>query len=184
MLASHRGYRWKFFRAGGVDQVAFRTGTDLANLEALDQKLWVALSCPVRGIDLDPKTLAIIDTDKDGRIRVGELLAAVKWAVGQLKNPDSLLAGAPDLPLSVINDQTEPGAILLTAARRVLANHGKPGAESITLADVADTRKIFDQSPPAPVFGRAAPAPPPWPAACRPGKPPWGTAAGLAHPAR
>lgn len=146
MLASHRGYRWKFFRAGGVDQVAFRTGTDLANLEALDQKLWVALSCPVRGIDLDPKTLAIIDTDKDGRIRVGELLAAVKWAVGQLKNPDSLLAGAPDLPLSVINDQTEPGAILLTAARRVLANHGKPGAESITLADVADTRKIFDQT--------------------------------------
>jgi hypothetical protein len=41
------GHSWKFFRAGGVDQVVLATAADLANLHALDQKLWVALACPV-----------------------------------------------------------------------------------------------------------------------------------------
>ena len=39
------------------------------NLEHLDQKLWVALACPTSGLEFDSKTLALIDTDKDGRIR-------------------------------------------------------------------------------------------------------------------
>ena len=52
------------------------TGDDLLNLEHLDQKLWVALSCPVKGLELDEKTLAMIDADGDGRIRVPELIAA------------------------------------------------------------------------------------------------------------
>jgi hypothetical protein len=77
---------WKFFRTGGLDQVALETGADLLNLDQLDQKLWVALSCPVKGLELDEKTLALIDTDGDGRIRVPELLAAIKWAAARLKD--------------------------------------------------------------------------------------------------
>ena len=71
-------HTWKFFRTGGLDQVSLETGADLLNLEQLDQKLWVALSCPVKGLELDEKTLALIDTDGDGRIRVPELIAAIK----------------------------------------------------------------------------------------------------------
>ena len=41
-------HRWKFIRAGGVDQVVIRSGADIVNLEHLDQKLWVALACPTR----------------------------------------------------------------------------------------------------------------------------------------
>jgi hypothetical protein len=41
---------WKFFRAGGFDQVRFETGADLVNLPHLNQKLWAALSCPTRGV--------------------------------------------------------------------------------------------------------------------------------------
>ena len=74
---------WKFFRTGGLDQVALTTGADLLALEQLDQKLWVALSCPVKGLALDEKTLALIDGDNDGRIRVRELLAAVAWAAAR-----------------------------------------------------------------------------------------------------
>lgn len=33
------GHRWKFFRAGGFDQVLLETGADLMALETLDQKL-------------------------------------------------------------------------------------------------------------------------------------------------
>jgi len=44
---------WKFFRTGGLDQVTLATGADLLALGQLDQKLWVALSCPVKGLELD-----------------------------------------------------------------------------------------------------------------------------------
>ncbi len=146
MLALHQSHRWKFFRAGGLDQVVFRNGTDIADLESLDQKLWVALSCPTRGVDVDPKTLELIDTEKNGRIRVGELLSTVKWTLQQIKQPDALLKGAPDLPLELINETSDSGAVLLAAAKRILANLGKPEAACITLADIADTKKIFLQT--------------------------------------
>ena len=52
------------------------------NLESLDQKLWVALACPTSGLEIDAQTLSLIDTDQDGRVRAGELIAAVKFAGG------------------------------------------------------------------------------------------------------
>ena len=70
-------HAWKFFRAGGVDQVSLESGDDLAHLEELDQKLWVALSCPTKDVEFDTKTLELIDTDKDGRIRAPDIIAGV-----------------------------------------------------------------------------------------------------------
>src|SRR5690242_5192408 len=93
-------YTWSFFRAGGFDQVKLTSGADLMNLDNLDQKLWVALACPAQGLEFDTKTLQLIDTDNDGRIRVPEIIAACKWAGRCLKNPDDLLKGDPALPLA------------------------------------------------------------------------------------
>src|SRR5437588_11027538 len=101
MKAKHT---WTFFRAGGFDQVRLQSGADLMALDQLDQKLWVALACPITGVEFDSKTLALIDTDKDGRIRAPELLAALKWAGACLKDPNDLLKGSPQLPLAAIND--------------------------------------------------------------------------------
>lgn len=136
--ASSPKHAWKFFTAGGVNQVAFRSGADLANLDQLDQKLWVALAVPTRGIEFDPKTLDLIDTDKDGRIRPPELLAAVKWAQAAFTGLDDLLKGGDSVPLAAIQDP-----VLAATARRILENLGKPAANAIALADVADTAKIF-----------------------------------------
>ena len=83
-------HEWQFFRAGGVDQVSIRTGADIAHIGQLDQKLWVALACPTRGIEFDNATLDLIDTDADGRIRAPELVAACEWAVSMVKHPDVL----------------------------------------------------------------------------------------------
>lgn len=139
-------HTWKFFRAGGFDQVRLDTGADLMALDELDQKLWVALACPTTGLEFDSNTLALIDTDKDGRIRAPELIAAVKWAGACLKNPDDLLKSAPELPLSAINDATLEGQQLLASARQILANLGKKDATVITLEDTADTAKIFAET--------------------------------------
>jgi hypothetical protein len=139
-------HTWNFFRAGGFDQVKLETGADLMALDELDQKLWVALACPTTGLEFDSKTLALIDTDKDGRIRAPELIAAVKWAGSCLKSPEDLLKSAPALSLAAINETTPEGKQLLSSARQILANLGKKDAQEITLEDTADTAKIFAQT--------------------------------------
>src|SRR6187200_877447 len=90
---------WKFFRTGGLDQVLLETAEDLLALNELDQKLWVALSCPVKGLELDEQTLALIDADGDGHLHVREVVAAVQWAAAHLKQPADLLTPVAALPL-------------------------------------------------------------------------------------
>ena len=135
-------HRWRFFRAGGFDQVRLDTGADLANLAQLDQKLWVALSCPTQGLELDSQTLALVDSDADGHVRAPELIGAIDWAKARLKSPDTLIASGP-LPLSAIDDSHETGRLLLNAARQILHSLGKPDATAISVEDCADNARIF-----------------------------------------
>ena len=136
---------WQFFRAGGVDQVAIRSGADIAHIGELDQKLWVALACPTRGIEFDARTLDLIDTDHDGRIRPPELIAACAWACSHLKNPDTLMQGGDSLLLDdIADDGKSPDMPLTEEARRILQLRGKEGADTITLADVTDRSQLLD----------------------------------------
>jgi len=137
-----RKHEWRFFRAGGFDQVCIDQGADLLALEQLDQKLWVALSCPTRGIEFDSKTLELIDSDHDGNIRASEIIDAVKWAGALLKDADFLVQGESILPLSAINDTSEEGKNILLAARHILQSLGKADAEVVSTQDTADTEKL------------------------------------------
>ena len=91
---------WKFIRAGGVDQVVIRSGADVVNLDRLDQKLWVALACPTRGVEFDARTLDLIDSDRDGRIRPPELIAVSRWMRERLADPDLLMRDGDAVPLA------------------------------------------------------------------------------------
>jgi hypothetical protein len=134
---------WTFFRAGGLDQVLFDKADDFRNLRQLDQKLWVALTCPVKGLQFDSRTLELVDTDKDGRVRAPEVIAVVEWTSSLLKDPAELKKGIDGLPLAAINDSTDAGKALLASAKQVLINLGKPTATVITVADISDTVKLF-----------------------------------------
>jgi len=136
-------HTWKFFRAGGFDQVRLDTGSDLMALDQLDQKLWVALACPTTGLEFDKATLALIDTDKDGRIRAPELIAATKWAGSCLKNPDELLKSSPALPLSAISEATPEGKQLLASAKQILATLKKADAAAVTVEDASQVTEKF-----------------------------------------
>ncbi|WP_409269472.1 hypothetical protein [Massilia sp. BHUDP2] len=133
---------WRFFSAGGFTQVRLDTGADFVNLKQLDQKLWVALSCPVQGLEFDRRTLALMDTDNDGHIRAPELIAAIDWAAARLASPDVLARGGP-LPLAALDIDSEAGARLLTSARHVLDSLGKGGSDTISVEDVSDSDRIF-----------------------------------------
>jgi hypothetical protein len=139
-------HRWKFFRAGGFEQVLLENGNDLMALDQLDPKLWVALSCPAHGVELDNKTLELIDMDGDGRIRVPEIIEAVKWAGSLLNNPDDLRKRSPELPLSSINEKSPEGKNLLDSAKHILKDLGKENARVITIEDTTDTARIFSQT--------------------------------------
>lgn len=141
-------HAWRFFRAGGFDQVRLDSAEDILALARgeLDQKLWVALACPTKGLEFDEKTMAHLDLDKDGRIRAPEVIAATAWACGVLKNPGDLLAGAPALPLSAIDDRKPEGKRILASARQLLADLGKKDAAAIGPEDTADTARIFAQT--------------------------------------
>jgi hypothetical protein len=134
-------HTWRFFRAGGLDLVRIETADDLRNLEYLDQKLWTALACPVKGLELDEKTLALIDTDLDGRVRAPEVIGAVNWTCDALNDPAVIINSTGGLPLSAIKDPA-----LLASAQEILASLGKAGSPTIGLADVTDTAKIFSQT--------------------------------------
>jgi hypothetical protein len=136
-------HAWKFFRAGGVDQVVLATAADLLNLHTLDQKLWVALACPVEGVEMDARSLAMLDLDGDGRIRPPEILAAIAWLKEVLRDLSDLFDPSDEVPLASISADTPRGKDVLAGAKLILENLGKPDAKSITLADVSDVEKIF-----------------------------------------
>ena len=140
-------HAWKFFRSGGLDQVALESGADLLALDQLDQKLWVALGCPVKGLELDEKTLALIDRDGDGRIGVPDVIAAINWAAARLNDAGDLLNGAGALPLAAINTGTPEGKILLSSARQILASLGRKEAVGLAVAEATDTARIFAANP-------------------------------------
>jgi MFS family permease len=136
-------HHWRFHRLGGFDQVRIETGEDIRQLAGLDQKLWAALSCPATNVEFDGHTLALLDSDGDGRIRVPEVLAAVEWVCRVLRDPGDLLKGEAVLPLAAINPETNEGKQVLSSARRILEYLGKPDAAVVTAEDTADTNRIF-----------------------------------------
>lgn len=134
MNANHR---WKFFRAGGFDQPRIDTPEDLLAIGALDQKLWVALSCPVAGSEFDRRTLALIDSDGDGHIRAPELIAAAGWAGARLADTVPLAGG--ELTIAAIRADDAEGAAIAAAACEILAESGA-AAVTVEAASAAQAR--------------------------------------------
>ncbi len=135
-------HQWRFFRSGGFDQVRLDKIEDWQHLSELDPKLWAALSCPVKGLEFDARTMSYLDTDHDGRVRIVEVKAAVAWALSVLQTPQILLSGN-ELPLAAIDTQTEAGQKLHASAKRILQNLGKADAAVLTVADTDDLAQIF-----------------------------------------
>ena len=135
-------YKWEFENIGGSSRVKIRNGQDIANLAELDPKMWTVLSCPVKGLEIDEKSLSYMDTDGDGKIRVNDVIATSKWATGALKNADLLLEGVDSIDIEQLNQENEAGKKLYASAKQILENLGKEGTV-ISLADTADVAAIF-----------------------------------------
>ena len=141
-MEDKKNYNWQYCSVGGVVRVKIAGGEDLEHLGELDQKLWTVLSCPTKGLEFDAKTLGLLDTDADGKIRVPEVVAAAEWLTSVIKDRDSILEGRKALPLAVIDTGSEAGQKLYDSAKRVLEYLGLE-KEEIALEDIEDSTKVF-----------------------------------------
>ena len=118
------------------------TGEDLMHLAELDPKMWTVLSCPLKGLEIDEKSLSFMDCDGDGKLRVNDVICTSRWVTGALKDADLLLEGKDSIDIENINREDACGSKLYAAARQVLMNLGKEGTV-ISLTDIADSSAIF-----------------------------------------
>ena len=144
-LTKSKGYSWDFENIGGTTRVKITTGEDLKHLGELDPKMWTVLSCPVKGLELDEKSMSFMDLDSDGKIRISDVVGTAEWMTAALKNADLLLEGTDRIDIENFNQEDAKGAKLYAAAKQILLNLGKEGSV-IALADTADSAAIFSKT--------------------------------------
>ena len=140
-----RKYKWNFESIGGTTRVKITSGEDISHLSELDPKMWTVLSCPVKGLEIDEKSLLYMDCDGDGKLRINDVICTSKWVTGLLKNKDLLLEGNDSIDLEQIDRDSDCGKKLYKAARQILDNLGKEGSV-VSLADTADISAIFSKT--------------------------------------
>lgn len=119
-------YNFSYKSVGGATRVRIQSGADIAHLAELDQKKWTVLSCPVKGLEIDERSLALIDADGDGQLHVSEVVRTAQWLDSMLTDMDLLLLGKASLPCTALRDE----------ALRALAETIAEGKPEITLAEV------------------------------------------------
>lgn len=140
-------YQWHFVQNGGLIQVKISNIDDVLNLDKLDPKLWTALACPVSGLEFSEETLNLIDTDKNGRVRIPEILQTVDYIKKYFAKPEIIMESAENLPLDSLSEtQFSFGNSPKEAATAVLKILGKENQREITLADVTANETLFSSS--------------------------------------
>lgn len=142
LINREKKYKWEFANIGGASRVKITTGEDIAHLDELDPKMWTVLSCPVTGLEIDEKSLAYIDADADGKIRVADVIATSQWLSGAVKNLDVLVEGTDSIDIEHLDHENAAGQKLYKSAKQILENLGKEGTV-ISLADTKDIAAIF-----------------------------------------
>ncbi len=161
-LISKQGYDWKFSTVGGVTRVNIENGQDIAHLSELDQKLWTVLSCPVKGLEFDERTLALLDSDHDGKLRVHEVVAASQWLCKVLADMDYLVEGRDSITFGAIRHDTDEGKQVVEAAKMILGKLDV-NKDEISLADVKAYMDVYEEKCKAEYSaGEAEPYEPPY----------------------
>ena len=142
LINREKKYKWEFTNIGGASRVKITTGEDIAHLDELDPKMWTVLSCPVTGLEIDEKSLAYIDADADGKIRVADVIATSQWLSGAVKNLDVLVEETDSIDIEHLDQENAAGQKLYKSAKQILENLGKEGTV-ISLADTKDIAAIF-----------------------------------------
>jgi hypothetical protein len=148
MTSQTRDERMTFSLYGNAPHLRLEAASDLEKTLVLDEAHWVATSAPVDTFNTDPAFLSLLDANGDGRISCHDVRDAVRWLLGVLSDLSGVSDASSTLRLSAVNRETSDGTNIASAAGKVLAKIGKPGAEEISLAEL---RKVKQQSEAVPI---------------------------------
>ena len=123
--------------------ITLKSGSDIESLLASDLKRWAVLSMPVTGVRFDKRTLELLDTDHDGRVRADEILDAIRFLKDRNVDLQSLFTKDPEVEGKLADvvaktndlDKLPPSAEDLA----LLAEWEKKGREPAVLVAGADT---------------------------------------------
>ena len=138
-------YKWQYCSLGGTKRVCITSGEDIAHLAELDQKLWTVLSCPVKGLELDERTLDLIDFDRDGKIRAEEVITAANWLCSVVKDKNMILQGHDYIDLADFNTDNEEGVQMRDCAAELLKIMGLEKT-TITLPELNEFLADYDEN--------------------------------------
>lgn len=114
-------------RYGGSLQVSLPSFEVLVEAIHIPETQWLATACPLEGLQCDRRFLEFLDTDKNGRIRVAELRAAVELMAKQLKSHQGADAASDVLALEALSDEgaklRDTAGILLTTLKASERTH-------------------------------------------------------------
>lgn len=149
---------WRFRKASDSGSLRFeRYGSssyqlcithpeDLFSIPDLDERLWMATSCPVFGLNGDPVFLRFLDANDHGRILSDEVREAIRWMKDRLMPDVSWTDCRTRLPLRLIRTDHPDGKALYDTARRVLENLDVGEAEGIALDQIRNRQRILAQA--------------------------------------
>lgn len=150
-------HNWTFKTVGGSTRVVITNGEDIRHLGELDQKMWTVLSCPTSGLEISETTLKLMDSDGDGKIRVGEITQAANWLCSILRDPNRLLDATDTIELTDFDLNTGEAAAMRDLAQRIASDRSSISLAEVLAAEaaVADTIPAAEVKdlPAAPVDG-------------------------------
>lgn len=116
-------YKWNFVSVGGSTRVRITCGEDIRHLNELDPKMWTVLSCPTTGLELEERSLKLMDAGADGMLHMDDVIAVSQWLGAKLKDLDSLLEHTDTIKVANILDTA-------------IVPEDFAGKEEVSLADV------------------------------------------------
>ncbi|MFP4380619.1 MAG: hypothetical protein ACLFUS_08975 [Candidatus Sumerlaeia bacterium] len=135
-----------FRNYGGHYQLRIEKPEDLQQVAALDEGLWAATSGPANGLQCDPVFLKYMDNDSNGRIRVDEVKTAVDWLLRMMKGYAGIGENRDVLRVEDIDESHAEGQKLRSTVAFILGNLAVEKQDTISLAQVRDSRSILDSS--------------------------------------
>jgi hypothetical protein len=130
-------------RYGGSFQVEIPNFETLTRAIHIPETQWLATACPIEGLHCDPRFLALMDGDGNGRIRVAEVKAAVEHTAKLLQSYQGADARSDVLELSALSPEA---ATLRSAALRILGILKAENTGRISLEQVRASDKVLREA--------------------------------------
>ena len=133
----------QFEKVGGSLQPIIKTAGDMRNLLDLTPAFWSITSLSLDAVSMDPVFLKFVDYDRNAKIRVDEVKAAVRWTLAKLRNFGNLEKGSDTLVLDDLNPDDPEAQEIRASASLALRNTGVDDPKEITLSGIRDRKKII-----------------------------------------